>query len=51
VRFKTKAVPPSHRGTRIFDLSWTRDGKQLLLAKGENTSDVVLIRNFRQFHF
>jgi Tol biopolymer transport system component len=32
---------------RIFDFSWTRDGKQLLLAKGENTSDVVLISNFR----
>jgi Tol biopolymer transport system component len=30
----------------IFDFSWTRDGKQLLLAKGENTSDVVLISNF-----
>jgi Tol biopolymer transport system component len=32
---------------RIFDFSWTRDGKELLLAKGENTSDVVLISNFR----
>ena len=32
---------------RIFDFSWTRDGKQLLLAKGETTSDVVLISNFR----
>ena len=32
---------------RIFDFSWTRDGKQLLLAKGEDTSDVVLISNFR----
>ena len=31
----------------IFGFSWTRDGKQLLLAKGENTSDVVLISNFR----
>lgn len=31
----------------IFDFSWTRDGKQLLLAKGEWTSDVVLISNFR----
>jgi eukaryotic-like serine/threonine-protein kinase len=33
---------------RIFNFSWTRDGKQLLLAKGEETSDVVLISNFRQ---
>jgi eukaryotic-like serine/threonine-protein kinase len=31
----------------IFDFSWTRDGKQLLLAKGEVTSDVVLVSNFR----
>jgi eukaryotic-like serine/threonine-protein kinase len=31
---------------RIFDFSWTRDGKQLLLAKGQKTSDVVLISNF-----
>jgi eukaryotic-like serine/threonine-protein kinase len=31
---------------RIFDFSWTRDGKELLLAKGEWTSDVVLISNF-----
>lgn len=32
---------------RIFDFAWSRDGKQLLLAKGEETSDVVLISNFR----
>ena len=32
---------------RIFDFSWTRDGKQLLLSKGDITSDVVLISNFR----
>jgi eukaryotic-like serine/threonine-protein kinase len=31
---------------RIFDFSWTHDGKELLLAKGEWTSDVVLISNF-----
>jgi Tol biopolymer transport system component len=31
----------------IFDFSWTRDGKQLLLAKGEWKGDVVLISNFR----
>ncbi len=31
----------------IFDFSWSRDGKQLFLAKGENTSDVILISNFR----
>lgn len=32
---------------RIFSFSWSRDGKQLLLAKGTYTSDVVLISNFR----
>jgi serine/threonine protein kinase/Tol biopolymer transport system component len=31
---------------QIFDFSWTRDGKQLLLAKGESASDVVLISGF-----
>jgi serine/threonine protein kinase len=30
---------------QIFDFSWTRDGQHLLLAKGEWTSDVVLISN------
>ena len=32
---------------RIFSFSWTRDGKQLLLAKGELKRDVVLISNFQ----
>jgi serine/threonine protein kinase len=32
---------------RIFDFSWSRDGKQLFLAKGENASDVIMISNFR----
>jgi eukaryotic-like serine/threonine-protein kinase len=31
----------------IFDFSWSRDGRQLLLSKGSRTSDVVLISNFR----
>jgi serine/threonine protein kinase len=31
----------------IFDFAWSREGKQLLLAKGEETSDVVLLSNFR----
>ena len=31
---------------RIFDFSWTRDGKQLLLARGETISDVVVISSF-----
>lgn len=32
---------------RIVDFSWTRDGKTLLLAKGDLTRDVVLISNVR----
>ncbi len=31
----------------IFDFAWTLDGKQLLLARGNETSDVILISNFR----
>jgi serine/threonine protein kinase len=31
---------------RIFGFAWSRDGKQLLLAKGDVTTDVVLISNF-----
>ena len=31
----------------IFGFSWSRDGKQLLVAKGSQTRDVVLISNFR----
>ncbi len=32
---------------RIFGFSWSRDGKVLLVAKGSDTRDVVLISNFR----
>jgi Tol biopolymer transport system component len=32
---------------RIFDFDWTADGKQLLLARGGVTSDVVLLSNLR----
>jgi Tol biopolymer transport system component len=32
---------------RIFDFAWSRDGKQLLLTKGNQSSDVILIRNFQ----
>jgi hypothetical protein len=32
---------------RIFDFDWSTDGKELLLARGETSSDVVLISNFR----
>jgi Tol biopolymer transport system component len=32
----------------IFDFAWSRDGKQLVLSRGMEYSDAVLIRNFRQ---
>ncbi|MGC1453458.1 MAG: protein kinase [Candidatus Sulfotelmatobacter sp.] len=32
---------------RIFAFSWSRDGKWLFVARGSETSDVVLISNFR----
>ena len=31
----------------IFAFAWSRDGNQLLLAKGNESSDVILISNFR----
>lgn len=31
----------------LFDFSWSRDGKQLLLSRGDRTSDVVMLSNFR----
>ena len=31
----------------IFSYAWSRDGKQLALARGNVTSDVVLLSNFR----
>jgi Tol biopolymer transport system component len=32
---------------RIPSFAWSRDGKQLLLIRGNQTSDVILISNFR----
>ncbi len=32
---------------RIFDFARSRDGRQLLLARGNQSSDVILISNFR----
>jgi|HubBroStandDraft_6_1064221.scaffolds.fasta_scaffold46629_2 Tol biopolymer transport system component len=31
---------------RIFSYAWSRDGKQLAVARGTETSDIVLITNF-----
>jgi Tol biopolymer transport system component len=32
---------------KIFDFDWSPDGKQMLLTRGDISSDVVLISNFR----
>jgi len=32
---------------QIFDFNWTNDGKQLLLTRGQVSSDVVLLSNLR----
>lgn len=32
---------------RIFDFNWTADGKDLLLSRGEITSDLVLLSKLR----
>ena len=31
----------------IFDFHWSRDGKQLALTRGSQSSDVIMISNFR----
>jgi Tol biopolymer transport system component len=31
----------------IFSFAWSRDGKQLALARGSTSSDVILISNFQ----
>ena len=36
-----------YKADQIFDFDWSHDGKQLALARGTVTSDVVLISNFR----
>jgi serine/threonine protein kinase len=35
------------KADRIFSFEWSRDGKQLVVARGAVASDVVLISNFR----
>jgi eukaryotic-like serine/threonine-protein kinase len=32
---------------QIFDFDWSREGKQLALTQGSDSSDVIMIRNFR----
>jgi Tol biopolymer transport system component len=43
-----KAVPlTDFKSELIFNFAWSNDGKQLALARGSETSDAVLIRDFR----
>jgi Tol biopolymer transport system component len=35
------------KSDQIFSFEWSRDGKQLALARGTETSDVMLISDFR----
>jgi Tol biopolymer transport system component len=35
------------QGDEIFQLHWTKDGKQVVVNAGKRSSDAVLIRNFR----
>jgi hypothetical protein len=35
------------RSGLVWDFAFSRDGKQVALARGDDTTDVVLIRNFR----
>ncbi len=35
------------KSDRIFTFCWSRDGKNLVVSRGQMTSDVVLISNFR----
>ena len=37
----------SFQSGRIFAFDWSHDGKQLALTRGSNSSDVIMISNFR----
>nr|MBA2525884.1 PD40 domain-containing protein [Pyrinomonadaceae bacterium] len=49
--FPLDGTPPKQltnfKSDEIFRFDWSADGKQLVLARGTTTSDVVLIRDFR----
>ena len=49
--FPLDGTPPKQvtnfRSDEIFRFDWSADGKQLVLARGTTTSDVILIRDFR----
>jgi hypothetical protein len=43
-----EARPITHfKSGNVFDFDWSTDGKQLFLRRGEATTDVVLITNFK----
>jgi eukaryotic-like serine/threonine-protein kinase len=48
---KLTAAPPKRitnfQSGLIFDFSWSRDGKQLGLTRGNTSTDVIMISNFR----
>jgi serine/threonine protein kinase/Tol biopolymer transport system component len=50
-RQKLSGGPPKQKTNfssgLIFDFAWSRDGKQLALTRGSQSSDVILISNFR----
>lgn len=50
-RFPLDGTPPQQlrnfKTEQIYSFKWSADGKQLVLARGTTTSDVVLISNFR----
>ncbi|HVP44139.1 MAG TPA: protein kinase [Terriglobales bacterium] len=44
---KLKPITDFKEG-RIYSFAWSRDGKKMVLGRGPQTRDVVLINNFRQ---
>ena len=50
-RQKLSGGPPKQitnfESGQIFDFAWSHDGRQLALTRGSESSDVIMIRNFR----
>ena len=50
-RQKLSGGPPNKitnfESGQIFDFEWSRDGRQLALTRGSQSSDVILISNSR----
>ena len=43
---QTKRITNFESG-QVFDFDWSRDGRELALIRGSESSDVIMIRNFR----